>query len=219
MVESVDGAAQSPRGGTETLSSVGDRRVLGTIRALADAVIVGAGTARTEGYRALRPRERYVSRRIANGQAEAPVLVLVSKSLDLDPASSLFSEAPVRTTIVTVHSASADRAAALRQVADIVFCGDTDVDPGFMLDTLTDRQLTRIVAEGGPHLLGTLLGAGLVDEMSVTIAPHLAGDYPDHAPSRIVSGHVIPPTSNTLRLAHLLVEDDSLFARYEVVKP
>jgi riboflavin-specific deaminase-like protein len=218
MVESVDGAAQSPDGGTQTLSSEADRRVLATIRALADAVIVGAGTARTEGYRTLRPRERYVGRRDENAQQVAPVLVLVSKSLDLDPSSPLFADATIRTTVATVASAPEDRAQALRAVADVIVCGESEIDLEFLLGTLTDRGLTRLVAEGGPHLLGALLAAGLVDDMAVTIAPHIAGDYADHAPSRIVTGHVIDK-SNALRLAHLLVEDDSLFARYEVVRP
>jgi riboflavin biosynthesis pyrimidine reductase len=218
MVESVDGAAQSPGGGTQTMSSAADRRVLGTIRALADAVIVGAGTARTEGYRTLRPRERYVTRRHENAQLAAPVLVLVSHSLDLDPASALFADDAIRTTVATVASAPTDRAQALRSVADVIVCGDTVIDLDFLLGTLTDRGLTRLVAEGGPHLLGALLAAGLVDDMAVTIAPHIAGDYADHAPSRIVSGHIIDG-SNSLRLAHLLIDDDSLFARYEVVRP
>jgi riboflavin-specific deaminase-like protein len=218
MVESVDGAAQSPGGGTQTLSSAADRRVLSTIRALADAVIVGAGTARTEGYRTLRPRERYVARRRENDQFVAPVLVLVSKSLELDPESTLFADATTRTTVVTIASAPTERAQSLRAVADVIVCGDTEIDLGFMLDTLTDRSLNRLVLEGGPHLLGAFLAAGLVDDMAITIAPHIAGDYPEHAPSRIVSGHVIE-SGNSLRLGHLLVEDDSLFARYEVVRP
>ena len=86
MVSSLDGSAVRD-GRSEGLSSAADKEVFGVLRGLADVVLVGAGTARTEGYRALRPKEAYAGVRASLGQRPAPVLALVSGRLDLDPAS------------------------------------------------------------------------------------------------------------------------------------
>jgi riboflavin biosynthesis pyrimidine reductase len=89
MVSSLDGSAVRD-GRSEGLSSAADKEVFGVLRGLADVVLVGAGTARTEGYRALRPKEAYAGVRASLGQRPAPVLALVSGRLDLDPDSQLF---------------------------------------------------------------------------------------------------------------------------------
>ena len=89
MVSSVDGSAVRA-GRSEGLSSEADKALFATLRGLADVVLVGAGTARTEGYRALRADPACADLRASLGQAPAPVLALVSGRLDLDPASDLF---------------------------------------------------------------------------------------------------------------------------------
>ena len=220
MVASVDGAAQSPLGGTSTLSSTADRRIIGVVRALADAVIVGAGTARSEGYRALRPRERYASQRHANQQASAPTLVIVSNSLDFADQRQLFEPGEVRTIVATTRSVLSSAKHNILDSADVIECGETELDLAHLLDDLAGRGLTRVVVEGGPLLLGTFVGQRVLDDMAVTIAPTVVGGaYADGAPSRIVGGDIVLPESQHVHLAHLLTEADSLFARYEVVHP
>ena len=89
MVSSLDGAAQHD-GRSQPLSSDLDMRIFGTLRGLADAVVVGAETVRSEGYRPARAREAFADRRAAAGQGPAPVIAVVSASLNLDfsPRSS-----------------------------------------------------------------------------------------------------------------------------------
>ncbi len=189
MVASLDGAAQSPGGGTRTLSSVADRRVLGVVRSLSDAIVVGAGTARTEGYRVLQPRERYAAQRVTNGQAAAPALVLVSASAHLDEHGHLFEGAVAPTILATTSQGVAQASADVRRHVDILECGDESVDLNFLVEALSKRGLNHIVAEGGPHLLGSLVAHGLVDDMAVTIAPVVVGgSYGDVQPSRILAG-------------------------------
>src|SRR5262249_56336246 len=57
MVASLDGAA-TVRGRTGGLSGEADRQVFAMLRALADVIVVGAGTARVEGYGPVRPGRR-----------------------------------------------------------------------------------------------------------------------------------------------------------------
>lgn len=217
MVESLDGAAHSPNGGTRSLSSAADRRILGVVRALADAIIVGAGTARLEGYAALRPRPAYVDRRAQANQQPTPTMVVVSRSLDLDPAAPLFDMEGARTLVVTTESASREAMDSLSAVADVVTCGRAEVDLTMMRELLIERGLTRLVVEGGPSLLGAMLNAGLVDDMAVTIAPLVVGDYESGPARRIVTGS-LSAGAVSLSLAHLIEEDGALFARYEVLR-
>ena len=80
-------------------------------------VLLGAGTARTEGYGAMRLPEDAERWRAEQGLAPQPAFALVTRRLDLDPGSPLFTDAPVRPLVLTVAEAPADRRAALAEVA------------------------------------------------------------------------------------------------------
>lgn len=71
MVSSLDGAGQHD-GRSQPLSSDADMRIFGTLRGLADVVVVGAETVRLEGYRPARAREAFAARRAAADRAPPP---------------------------------------------------------------------------------------------------------------------------------------------------
>ena len=205
MVTSLDGSAVK-QGRSGGLGGPADKEVFGVLRSLCDAVLVGAGTARTEGYRAPRVKDADAERRAAAGQRPAPVLVLVTRGLDLDPGSALFAGAE-RTVVVT--SASSDRAARdrLAGVADVVAAGDEQVDVAAALDHLAAHGLTRVLCEGGPSLLADVAAAGRLDELCLTISPQLVGgDGP-----RVAHG---PDLDVDLAPVSLLEADGVLLARY-----
>ncbi len=206
MVSSADGSAVVD-GRSRGLSSDVDQEVFGVLRGLADAVLVGAGTARIEGYRSLRARPKYAELRAALGQRPAPVLVLVSGRLDLDPASELFHGGPEETIVVTSARSDPGRRAELAQVADVVVAGDEAVDVAAALDRLAERGLLRVLCEGGPHLLAAVTAAGRLDELCLTITPRLVGG----AGRRVLAG---PSVDAPLALGHLLEQDGVLLARY-----
>jgi riboflavin biosynthesis pyrimidine reductase len=211
FVESLDGAAtRDARSGG--LGGGGDQRLFGLLRRLADVVLVGAGTARAEGYAAMRLGDTSAAWRIDRGEPAHPVLALVSGRLDLDPASEMFTDAPVRPIVYTVPGAPAERRAALAAVADVVDAASPDddalVDPARVRDDLAGRGLRRIHAEGGPSLFGDAIVAGVVDELCLTLAPTLeAGDA-----GRIAHGATAAPTG--MALAGILRSGDELLLRY-----
>lgn len=205
MVASLDGSAVKD-GRSGGLGGPADKEVFGVLRSLCDAVVVGAGTARAEGYRAPRAKDVDADRRSAHGQRAAPVLVLVSRGLELDPASDLFTGTE-RTVVVA--SGSADRTARdrLSEVADVVVAGDDEVDLAAAFDALAERGFHRLLCEGGPSLLADVAAAGRLDELCVTISPQLVGgDGP-----RIVHGAEL---DLAVRPALLLERDGVLLARY-----
>ncbi|HKA67540.1 MAG TPA: dihydrofolate reductase family protein [Actinomycetes bacterium] len=212
MISSVDGAAIDELGGSRALSGPADRRVLSALRRLADVIVVGAGTVRADpgAYRPVRPNPAVRQRRRARGQAEVPVIAIVTASLDLDLAGEPFRDG--RPLLVTATSAPPERLTGASEVADVVIAGaGSRPDPAAMVRELVGRGLSRILCEGGPRLLGAITAAGLLDELCLTISPELAGP---ELRSRILAGADSGSAARPLRLAHLLEEDGFLFARY-----
>lgn len=90
MVSTLDGAAQHD-GKSQPISIAADMRIFGTLRGLADVVVVGAETVRQEGYRPARARAEFAERREAAGQGPAPAIAVVSAGLELDFSLPLFT--------------------------------------------------------------------------------------------------------------------------------
>src|SRR5690606_32109050 len=80
MVATVDGQVVGGSGLSRAISSPADKRVFGVLRALADAVVVGAGTIRAERYTRLHARPAHAERRRSRGQGPVPLLTIVSRS-------------------------------------------------------------------------------------------------------------------------------------------
>jgi riboflavin biosynthesis pyrimidine reductase len=207
MVMSTDGAA-ALEGRSGGLSSQADRRLFALLRGLADVILAGAGTARAEGYKPVRPREVWDGLR--GGRGPTPPIAVVSRALDLDPDAPLFTKAPAeaRTIVITCTASPASRREALARHADVVVAGNTVVDLREAVAALHERGLGRVLCEGGPHLLAELAEASLLDELDLTVSPLLTGP----GASRITAGTRFPP--HHLRLAHVLEEDGTLFCRY-----
>ncbi|MEV5862047.1 pyrimidine reductase family protein [Streptomyces sp. NPDC052071] len=210
MVSTLDGAAQHD-GRSQGISCAADMRVFGTLRGLADAVVVGAETVRLEGYRPARAREAFAARREAEGQGPAPAVAVVSASLDLDFSLPLFVSPLVPTLVITGSAAPSDRVRAARESgAEVVFAGDgSAVDPARAVAELAARGLGRLLTEGGPRLLGQFVAAGVLDELCLTLSPLLtAGDA-----QRIAGGPAVP-VPERFALVSLLEEAGFLFTRY-----
>ncbi|MFF8726017.1 pyrimidine reductase family protein [Streptomyces sp. NPDC015171] len=210
MVSSLDGAAQH-EGRSQPLSSAADMRVFGTLRALADVVVVGAETVRQEAYRPARARAEFAAARAAAGQAPAPAVAIVTASLELDFSLPLFTSPVVPTLILTGAAAPADRvAAAERAGARVVVAGTgAGVDPARAVRALAGLGHTRLLTEGGPRLLGQLIEAEVLDELCLTLSPTLtAGDA-----QRIAGGPAVA-VPRRFELVSLLEESGFLFGRY-----
>lgn len=207
FVSSADGAV-TLSGKSGGLSGPADKRVFQLLRDMADVVLVAAGTIRKEGYGYpdFAPGRR--ARRLKAGLEELPTFAIVSRSLELDLSSSLFTDAPVRTVVLTDETAAADRRAELQRYAEVV----TTAGLAGHVRALRDRGHGRILCEGGPSLFAGLTGAGLLDELCLTTSPLLAGP----GPGRIMAGPEHPPVP--LTLTTLLEEDGALFHRFAVRK-
>jgi riboflavin biosynthesis pyrimidine reductase len=149
MISSIDGATAID-GVSGGLGGPADREVFRALRAMADVVLVGAGTVKAERYR----------------PAATPVAV-VSRSVDLPWDWPLFKE-PSTMVVTTIDSADVPVVA--------VRAGSGRVDLRGALGILgADHGAHRILCEGGPSLNGALLADDLVDEICLTVGALAVG--------------------------------------------
>jgi riboflavin-specific deaminase-like protein len=210
MVTSADGATATD-GRSGGLGGPGDRRIFFTLRALADVVLVGAGTVRAEGYGPVKLADEQRARREAGGRPPLPRLAIISRRLDVDRHGALFAPGVDPPIVITSPGADRVRRAELADAgADLVLAGNgDDVDLVTALRTLGEMGSSVVLCEGGPTLNGALLHADLVDELCLTIAPRLIGGESAraiHGPDRTDAGRLL--------LRRVLEEDGSLFLRY-----
>jgi riboflavin biosynthesis pyrimidine reductase len=189
MVSSVDGAATGETGKSGSINNEPDHRVFNLLRELCDAVVVGAGTLRTEGYVPL-----------------AKPLVVVTRSGQVP--ERLRNAEPGRVRMATCSGAEhLDEAREILGSDCVHVLGEHHVDLQAMKSQLVELGLVDLLSEGGPHLLRHLLAEGVADELTATFVPRLlAGPY-----LRITTG---PPIDVPVQLAVLLEEDSTLLGRW-----
>jgi len=207
MVATVDGRA-TVSGRTAPISSVADRQVFHALRTRVDAVMVGAGTVRTERYgRLVRDPGRRAQRSAAGLQPD-PLAIVVSGRLDL-PADLPLLQAPEQRIVIVTASDAVIEGCAAR----VDYIRSSPVDMGAALARLrAEHGVRSILCEGGPSLNGTLLAAGLIDELFLTTVEKLAGGA---GALTIVQGATIEEPAD-LELVWLVTSGSELFARYAV---
>lgn len=211
MVASADGAT-AVDGRSGALGGSADRAAFSAIRAVADVILVAAGTARAEGYGPPRTPPALQSLRAARGQSAKPRIALVTRRVDLDLSSELFGDPDSRCLVVVPEDAPADRVAAAAERADVVVAGTGGVDLAGALGRLREAGASVVLAEGGPSLLGQLVAADLVDELCLTLSPALvAGES-----ARVTHGPDLPDGLAPLRLVRVIEDGGVLLLRYVV---
>jgi len=189
MISTVDGAATGPDGRSGGINNDADKRVFDTLRRLCDAVVVGAGTARDEGYRTASKPLVLVSR---HGQVPA-------RLRDAAPGSVLMATCAGAEYLEETRAVLGDE--------HVLVLGQYHVDLAALKRDLADRGFAHVLSEGGPHLLRELLAEGVADEVDWTVVPRLlAGEHP-----RITAG---PPVDVPLRLGSLLEAEGTLLGRW-----
>ena len=206
MITTIDGAT-AVAGRSGGLGSPGDKAVFRALRALADVVLVGAGTARAEDYGPPQLAEELQTARRAAGQPARPELAVVTNRLALDPTARLFADGHRPLLLAPVEAPAAARA-ALAPHATILDAGSEAVDTSQALAALRARGARVVVCEGGPTLNAALFADDLVDEVCVSFAPLVVGGPADRLAGPLAA------TRLAFVLEQALEEDGMLFCRY-----
>ncbi len=242
MASTADGRA-SLGGRAGGIGNRADRELFHALRASVDAIMVGAGTARAEHYHRLVRDGRRRQLRVARGLSEEPLACIVSASLALSAEDvPLLGDPAARVVMLTpsdggvLHDAShanGDNASVEDSHAGAARAGDADLGraharpveyvraardgaldlPAALAELGARWGVRTVLCEGGPHLNGDLLRAGVVDEVFLSLAPQLGGGGAGEP--RIVSG-VEFDRPVELELAGALECESLLLLRYRV---
>jgi riboflavin biosynthesis pyrimidine reductase len=210
MISTLDGAI-TIEGRSGLLGGPADRNVFQVLRSVADIILVGAGTARAEGYGPVMLDDQLRAQRAARGQSDVPPIAVVTGTGNLDWSAPFFTEADARPVVVTTSACDTGARRRAEAVADVLIAGEERVDPAEALHQLSLAGYRSVLLEGGPGLNADVVHAGLLDELCLTLSPRLvAGDG-----TRVLAGpELMPPLQ--LRFVHLLEQDGFLFARLAV---
>jgi len=169
MVSSLDGKATLDWR-TKGLSSDVDRRLFHHLRTQADAVMVGAGTAREERYGRMTKNDELRQKRVNEGLVPDALAVVVSGRLDLPPDLPLLNDPDQRVVIATASEHELPGLQARVEYARVGF----DL-PRLMSYLQEEHGVRSVLCEGGPTLNSHLFAADLVDELFLTLTPKLPG--------------------------------------------
>ncbi len=185
FVATLDGAATGRDGRSGTINSEADHRGFAAMRRAADVIVIGAGTVRAEEY----------------GPSSTPVVV-VSRRPELPPSV----RGSDRVVLATCHASGA------QESATTWLCGQESVDLATVVERVREAFGPHVLSEGGPHLAGDLMAAGLVDELALSWTPRLVGGMRTDHP-RILEGS---DAEVELGCRHLLEEDGTLLGLWRV---
>lgn len=206
MVSSLDGRAALD-GQTRGLSSGEDRKLFHLLRAAGDALLVGAGTARTERYgEAIKNDELRAARERHNLDPVQPTVIVSGRLLLPSDLPLLQAKgAPVIVATAADHELEGVE-------ADVTYERVGDDLPLLLARLRAEHGIRSLICEGGPTLLSHLLAAGLVDELFLSIAPKLAGG--GFEPT-ITNGPELPEPA-AAELLWLCEADGELFTRWRI---
>lgn len=213
-------------GGDISGFSVQDRMVMGLLRAIADVVVIGAGTLGADSrhlwtaaaiFPGLAQEYRQLSQ--ALGNSGTPLNVIVSGSGTMDLGLPVFASGKVQTLILTT-APGAKR--LLRQgVSDSVAVraigrsGRTISARAILDEVCRVYPARRILVEGGPRLLGDFYAERLIDEQFLTLAPQIAGRAAGDRRLSLVMGKAFAPGDGRWgRLSDVRRGGSHLYLRY-----
>ena len=206
FISTVDGRSAID-GRSRALGDEEDTQSLLELRTLADAVLIGSGTLRAEGYDRLLRSEQRRARRVAAGLAEDPLAVVISRSFDIPWEAGLFQAAEQPVLICTGAAGGPPDVPAPIEIVHML-------QPTLvaLFAELRARGVRSLLCEAGPTLHGALHRERLVDELFLTVAPLLTGDPGE--PTIVEGGRL--PEGVDLRLEAVLRHGSELFLRYAV---
>lgn len=190
MAMTLDGRVSGSDGRSGSINSPADRALFAILRRLSDAVVVGAGTARTEGYR---PADRPII--VVSGSGQVP---------------ERLQGAPAGAVLLATHAAAPGLRAAQAElgVDQVLVLGAERVELGSLRPALAERGLRALLCEGGPSLLGELIAAEQIDELCLTITQRIVGG----SGPTLLTGAPLDVTAAPASL--LRAADGTLFGRW-----
>ena len=234
FVETIDGVVAMGTGGRSSGGDVSgysptDRFVMGLLRSLADVVLVGASTIHRSQRAARTPSgvfpdaaPAFADLRSRLGLRPTPTTLVATRSGDLDPELPAFRDrsAPIVIAAPAVRMGELRARGFAPNVSFEAYDDEGGATPAALVDIARRLGARLVVSEAGPHLFAELVRAGSLDELFLTVAPHVAGRDAAHPRLPLVDGVALWP--DIPRWAHLesvRSAGSHLFLRYRFEEP
>jgi riboflavin biosynthesis pyrimidine reductase len=204
-----------------------DHAIMGLLRALADAIIIGAGTLRDS------PGHRWTPAQVAPAYADAfrqlhtmmskpetPLNVFVTSSGSISLSMAALQSAGIPVLIVTTtHGAqriSEQQVPPWVQMREVEVNNEGFIEARSILEAVNQvRHCEVILTEGGPRLIGNFLAGHALDELFLTLAPQIAGRDDQAERPGLVTGYTFAPQHPLWsRLVSVKRAESHLFLRY-----
>lgn len=228
FVSTVDGIVAL---GTDALSGGGlisgfhepDRFVMGLLRALADVVVVGAGTLRGSDTHRWTPAHvhpasaaSFAAWRESMGLSPAPTTVIVTAGGDIPGDHPGLADPTIPVVVATTPAGGSRLASATlgAHVAVRAVEGTEALSAQDVLRLASDDGARLILTEGGPHLLGSFVDADLLDELFLTVSPQLVGRAGQERLGLVEGVALSPEDGRWQDLVSIRRSTDHLFLRY-----
>lgn len=209
LVSSANGGAADESGWTASLGGPGDRRMLRALRAVADVVLMGSGTARTGKVPYPRVHPEFAAHRPRDAAGERPRVVVLSRTGDIDASAALF-HGPEPAIVATTQAGAA--ALARRGAPVETHVAESGESIGAQIRRLcAEAGFRSALCEGGPRLAGAILDDGAADELCLTLAPAL---LPAGVPHWLTGR-----TRVDMTLRRVFHDSGSLFVSYGIARP
>jgi riboflavin-specific deaminase-like protein len=162
--QSIDGYIATATGDSDFVNDQENIRHLHRLRALHQAVVVGAGTIAADN-------PRLTTRRVPGPN---PVRVVLDPRRRLPPTSRIFTDGAAATLLVVADSAGGS---SRHGQAQVLFAPTHDgaFDLARVVELLAARGLQQLFIEGGGTTVSRFFDAGLLDRLQIAIAPVLTG--------------------------------------------
>ena len=216
MAMSLDGKISTYRRENTALGSEHDRRLMDVLRCKTDAVIVGAGTVRHDGYPVIMRYKDLAEKRLARGLRHNPLNVVLSRKLQFPATKPFFKSVGVDRIIFTTRMAPIARVKRFQKLAEVIVLPKKTLSPRDVLGVLHERNVKKVLLEGGGEIHFAFVKEAVVDEIYITLTPKLLGGV--KAPSILDGQGFTAAEHRALRLVSSKRVGDELYLRYRVDK-
>lgn len=172
---SIDGFLDSAGEERLLLSNDADLDRVDAVRAGCDAILVGAGTVRSDNPRLLVRTSDRREARVARGMHPSPIKVTMTERAELDACANFFVTGDAEKLVYCASTAMGEARARLGRVATVID-GGQPVDVRVLSEDLFARGVGRLMVEGGGTVHTQFLTADLADELHLVVAPFFVGD-------------------------------------------
>tara|TARA_B100000700_G_C14803822_1_gene741896 strand:+ start:172 stop:849 length:678 start_codon:yes stop_codon:yes gene_type:complete len=170
LASSIDGRIAYPKGGKTQLGQTGDRFVLEEALAWSDGTLMGGQTLRDHQSTCIIKNKSFIKQRISEGKDEQPISLIASNAIDF-PRNWLFFKQPVQRWLLQKQDKKNESMLANgfhKRINLKLTWRDS-------LNDLNEQGLSKIVLLGGTKLISAFLIEDLINELQITITPHLLG--------------------------------------------